>query len=111
MSRNGPCDHPRCSFGPCRQLTAEELKISPKDEKHARALIRLGYKQTSGKYRALRAGDVYLTVSLNVFRAMKKLGLRLWIHDETPFWRQREQEQRKPFEYRIGECGHVTRFS
>lgn len=51
MPRGGKCDHPNCCGGECKQLTDEELAITPTHEALAQQLVEEGWLSVSNKYR------------------------------------------------------------
>ena len=53
MPRGGSCDHPNCDYGPCKQLTDEELEPTPEDRALAETLWAEGWHPVSNKYRSI----------------------------------------------------------
>lgn len=73
-------------------------------ERRARALLALGYQQTSRRFGGLRSGDVVLTVDQRTMNAMRRLGLKHWGHNPWP------RDRETAYYWGTGPCGHMRYF-
>jgi hypothetical protein len=52
-ARGGPCDHPNCYGGPCKQWADEEFQPGPEDLELGKKLVDEGWKVISAKGRRI----------------------------------------------------------